>query len=90
MRRAVLVNASTIGPLGVTLRGDGRSAFFTHAAIDRAPANSGNEGGVIVTDEQGRQVREWVLDEAWMAQYRAAVKALATTHATEYNSNVGA
>ena len=73
------MNASIIGPLGVTLRAAGRSAFFGHWAIDHAPANSGNEGGVTVTDDKGR---EWVLDEAWMADYRAAVKELAATRGT--------
>ena len=70
-----------VGPLGVTLRHSPHSAFFEHSAIDRAPANSGNEGGVIVTDDQGR---EWVLDAAWLSEYRAALKALATTRGTAY------
>lgn len=78
------MNASITGPLGVTLRRGHHTAFFTHTAIDNAPLNWDIVGGVIATDDKGR---EWVLDEAWLADYRAALKSLATTRGTAYTTS---
>jgi len=78
-----------VGPRGVTLRRGHHSAFFAHATIDSAPMNWDIIGGVIATDEMGR---EWMLDEAWMIDYLKARLAfdVAPAPETEYNSGVGA